>query len=156
MKNDLYSWEDFEINQEVNLGTYEFTEDEIIEFGKKFDPQYFHVDPKLSKASEYKGLIASGWHTCSVIMKLMCDKFLNSTNTLGSPGISNLSWFHPVRPGDKITGYWEVIEKRESRSKPSIGIMKLKIFGINQKKETVINMEPTIFIYKKDRNQIKS
>ena len=57
MKNYLYFWEDFEINQEVNLGTYEFTEDEIIEFGKKFDPQYFHVDPKLSKASEYLSLI---------------------------------------------------------------------------------------------------
>ena len=75
MKNYLYFWEDFEINQEVNLGTYEFTKDEIIKFGKKFDTQFFHVNPKLAMASEYKGLIASGWHTCSAIMKLMCDKY---------------------------------------------------------------------------------
>tara|TARA_A100001011_G_C14157835_1_gene776886 strand:- start:596 stop:1051 length:456 start_codon:yes stop_codon:yes gene_type:complete len=149
MKKFLYFWEDFEINNKINLGTYEFTEDEIIKFGQKFDPQYFHINPKLSKKSEYKGLIASGWHTCSALMKLMCKKFLNKTYTLGSPGISNLSWFQPVRPGDKITGYWNVIEKRESKSKPSLGIIKLKISGINQNKVTVINMEPTVLIYKK-------
>ena len=151
MKNYIYFWEDFEINEEVNLGTYEFTEDEIIKFGKQFDPQYFHVNSQLSKESEYKGLIASGWHTCSAIMKLMCNKFLNNTYTLGSPGINNLRWFNPVRPGDKITGYWKVIEKRESKSKPSLGIMKLKISGINQNKVTVINMDPIILIYKKQK-----
>ena len=152
MNSKKLYWKDFVVGERKEIGSKLFKKEEIIKFAEKFDPQYFHVDPKLSKASEYKGLIASGWHTCSVIMKLMCDKFLNSTNTLGSPGISNLSWFHPVRPGDKITGYWKVIEKRESRSKPSMGIMKLKIFGINQNRETVINMVPTIFIYKKNRN----
>ena len=95
-------------------------------------------------------MIASGWHTCSVIMKLMCAKFLNNTSTLGSPGIKNLSWSHPVRPGDIITGYWNVIEKRESNSKPNLGIIKLKISGVNQNEDTVITMEPTIIIYKKN------
>ena len=150
MEKKLHFWEDFKLNKLVNLGTYEFTEDEIIVFGKKFDPQYFHINPQEAKKSDYKGLIASGWHTCSVIMKLMCAKFLNNTSTLGSPGIKNLSWSHPVRPGDIITGYWNVIEKRVSNSKPNLGILKLKISGVNQNEVTVITMEPTIIIYKKN------
>ena len=149
MKNNLYFWEDFELNKVVNLGTYKFTREEIIKFGKKFDPQYFHISPKLSEMSEFKGLIASGWHTCAAIMKLMCERFLNDTNTLGSPGLNNLKWLHPVRPGDKITGYWNVINKRESLSKPAIGIIELKIYGINQDNIKVIKMDPTVFIYKK-------
>ena len=95
-------------------------------------------------------MIASGWHTCSVIMKLMCAKLLNNTSTLGSPGIKNLNWSYPVRPGDIITGYWNVIEKRESNSKPNLGILKLKISGVNQNEVTVITMEPTIIVYKKN------
>ena len=149
LKNYLYFWEDFQVNKKINLGTYKFTKNEIIKFGKKFDPQYFHIDPELSIKSEYKGLIASGWHTCSAIMNLMCNKFLNNTNTLGSPGLSNLKWLYPVRPGDKITGYWIVTEKRESKSKQNLGIIKLNISGINQNKVIVLSMEPIVFIYKK-------
>ena len=144
-----YYWEDFTTNNEISLGEYTVSEREILAFARKFDPQYFHINPSLAKESPYGGLIACGWHTCSIIMRLMCDNFLINTASIGAPGVDNLRWLLPLRPGDSIKGFWQVLEKRESKSKPNLGIIKAKVKGINVKEQCLITMEPTIMVFKK-------
>ena len=144
-----YYWEDFTTNNEISLGEYTVSEREILAFARKFDPQYFHINPSLAKESPYGGLIACGWHTCSIIMRLMCDNFLINTASIGAPGVDNLRWLLPLRPGDSIKGFWQVTEKRESKSKPNLGIIKAKVKGINVKEQCLITMEPTIMVFKK-------
>jgi acyl dehydratase len=96
-------WEDFPAGDTVEMGSHTFTEAEIIAFAKQFDPQPFHIDPEAAKGSFFKGLIASGWHTCSVAMRLMVDKYVGRSASLGSPGLDNIRWLAPVRAGDTIT-----------------------------------------------------
>ena len=112
-----YYWEDFSDSRKLFLGEYEVSEKEILDFGIKYDPQYFHTDPVLAKESNFGGLIACGWHTCSILMRLMCEKFLVDTSSMGSPGVDKLRWLVPLKPGDMVRGYCELHEKRESKSK---------------------------------------
>ncbi len=146
-----YYWEDFSDNEKVFLGTYSVSEKEILEFGIKYDPQYFHTDPILAKQSNFGGLIACGWHTCSIMMRLMCEKFLVDTSSMGSPGVDNLRWLLPLKPGDIIRGYWELLDKRELRSKEDLGILKASVWGINQDDQCIITMEPTLMLFKKPK-----
>ncbi len=148
MKSFKYFWQDFAEGQESFLGTFQVSEKDILEFGKEFDPQYFHANSLLAKESPFGGLIACGWHTCAIMMRLMCDKFLVDTATMGAPGVDNLKWLLPLRPNDKINGFWKVLEKRESNSKPNLGIIKAKVMGFNQKDKCIISMEPTLLIFK--------
>ena len=141
-----YYWEDFSDNEKVFLGRYSVSEKEILEFGIKYDPQYFHTDPILAKQSNFGGLIACGWHTCSIMMRLMCEKFLVDTSSMGSPGVDNLRWLLPLKPGDIIRGYWELLDKRELRSKEDLGILKASVWGINQDDQCIITMEPTLML----------
>ena len=85
MKSFKYFWQDFSEGQEAFLGTHKVSEKDILEFGRKFDPQYFHTDPVLAKESPFGGLIACGWHTCAIMMRLMCNNFLVDTATMGAP-----------------------------------------------------------------------
>ena len=147
-----YYWEDFTVGKEFLLGDYKISENEIIEFSEKFDPQYFHVDPIAAKESAFGGLVACGWHTCAIMMRLICDSFLTKTSSMGSPGVENLKWLLPLNAGDKITGFWKVSEKRESNSKPNLGIINAKVKGINQKNKCVISMEPTILVFKQSKS----
>ena len=146
-----YYWEDFSDNKKVFLGRYSVSEKEILEFGIKYDPQYFHTDPILAKQSNFGGLIACGWHTCSIMMRLMCEKFLVDTSSMGSPGVDNLRWLLPLKPGDIIRGYWELLDKRELRSKEDLGILKASVWGINQDDQCIITMEPTLMLFKKPK-----
>ena len=91
-------WEDFNLDSRVSMGTVSVDRDEVIEFAKRYDPQPFHVDPEAAKESIYGGIIASGWHTCSMVMRLMCDSYLLNSSSLGSPGIENVRWLLPVFP----------------------------------------------------------
>ena len=140
MDYELY-WEDFRTGERVEIGSRLLTRDEIVEFASKYDPQPFHVDDAKARESMFGGLIASGWHTCALVMRMMCDAYLTRSASLGSPGIDNLKWLKPVRPGDTIRGYRTTLETRASKSKPDVGLVKSLWEVLNQNDELVMTME---------------
>lgn len=121
-------------------GPLTITEAEIIEFGKKFDPQDFHTDPERAKKTAYGGLIASGWHTCSLFMRLFVDHYLAGPASLGSPGVDELRWLRPVRAGDQLTLRITVHKVKPSRSKPDRGVLFSFCEMVNQGGEVVATM----------------
>lgn len=134
-------FEDIEVGDRRELGAYTFTREEILEFGRRFDPQPFHVDEEAAKRSPYGGLIASGWHTVSACMKIVVSSMLGAeSGSLGSPGADEIRWLKPVRPGDTLSVLTEVIEKRPSSSKPDRGLVKLRWTASNQHGEDVMTM----------------
>ncbi|MGH8734270.1 MAG: MaoC family dehydratase, partial [Burkholderiales bacterium] len=110
-------WEDFRVGDCSEIGRHTFTEDEILAFGREYDPQPFHVDPEKAKQSAFGGLIASGWQTCAVGMRLMCEAYINQTASLGSPGVDSIRWLRPVRAGDTLTYRRTVLESRASATR---------------------------------------
>jgi acyl dehydratase len=118
-------FEDFTPGRVFEFGSVEVSEAEIIEFATRFDPQPMHIDPDAAKDSPFGGLIASGWHTCSLCMRLICDGLINDAAGLGSPGVEQIRWLVPVRAGDRLTARSTVEEARPSRSKPSQGTVTL-------------------------------
>ena len=107
-------FEDFTPGDVIEIGTYEMTEAEIIDFGRRFDPQYFHIDPQAALDSPFGGLIASGWHTCSAWARLWIDSVLSRADSRGSPGMQEVRWLEPVRPGDSLSATVEILDARPS------------------------------------------
>lgn len=134
-------WEDFQVGEVEQIGERKVGRDEIIEFARQFDPQPFHVDEAAAEKSMYGGLIASGWHTCALVMRMMCDTYLLQSASVGSPGIDNLKWLKPVRPGDTIRARRTTLESRASKSRPDVGIVKNLWEVFNQQGEMVMSME---------------
>jgi acyl dehydratase len=147
---NLIWWEDFKVGEEAELGRHTFTEDEIVAFGRQFDPQPFHVDRQAAKESAFGGLIASGWHTCAVGMRLMCEGYINRTASLGSPGIDSIRWLKPVRPGDTIAYRRIVVEARASTTRKGVGLVKHRWEAHNQQGELVLTMEGLGFFGRKN------
>ncbi len=143
--DDRY-YEDYELDGIYELGSVTVTQAEIIEFAERFDPQPFHTDLKLAEHSIYGGVIASGWHTGSMMMRLLVDGFHSSASSLGSPGTDKMRWPVPVRGGDELSGRVTVLEKRLSKSKPDRGIMKTLVELLNQNGELVMEMQATNFV----------
>lgn len=117
-------FEDLRPGETVALGETSVSEEEILTFARRFDPQPFHVDPAVAGSSPYGGLIASGWHTCALFMRLLATGFLNGTASLGSPGVDEIRWPVPVRPGDVLSGKLEILEVRTSQTRPDRGIVR--------------------------------
>ena len=138
--DDRY-FEDYEPGMIYEFGPISIGEDDIIEFGRQFDPQVFHTDPQGAKLTVYGGLIASGWHTAGLMMRLFVDHYLSSVASLGSPGVDELRWTMPVRPGDRLSLRVTVSETKRSRSKPDRGILHSFIEMLNQKREMVMSMK---------------
>jgi acyl dehydratase len=134
-------WEDFKAGEVHVMGTHTFTAAEIVDFAKQFDPQPIHVDPVAAKASFFGGLIASGWHTCAVGMRFAVDTYINAGVSLGSPGLDNIRWLKPVRPGDRITYRRITLATRPSNSLPGVGLMQGRIEAVNQNGEIVMTNE---------------
>lgn len=134
-------WEDFRVGDAVTMGSHTFTEEEMIDFARKFDPQPFHIDPLAARDSYFGGLIASGWHTCAIAMRLLCENYINRSASLGSPGIEKLRWLQPVRAGDTLTYRRVVLEARASNSRPDMGLVRSRTEAVNQKGETVMSFE---------------
>ncbi|MBA2576605.1 MAG: MaoC family dehydratase [Euzebyaceae bacterium] len=132
--------EDLQEGEVIALGVTTVAEEEIIEFGRRYDPQPFHVDPELARESIYGGLIASGWHTCALFMGLLAPGFLNSTASLGSPGVDEVRWSRPVRPGDTLTGTLTILATRPSRSRPDRGIVTSRGALHNQDGDPVLTL----------------
>jgi acyl dehydratase len=137
----LLCWEDFRVGERVDMGAHTFGEAEIVAFAKQFDPQPFHTDPGAAKESFFGGLIASGWHTCAVGMRLTVDSHINKSRSLGSPGLDNIRWLKPVRAGDTIRYSRVVLESRASASRPDAGLVKSRWEAVNQHGEMVMTME---------------
>lgn len=138
--------EDFEPGAVYEAGTVQVTEAEIVEFAARYDPQPFHVDRDAARASIYGGLIASGWHTVALTMRLLVDNVFNTAASMGSPGIDELRWLLPVRPGDVLSPRVIVLETRPSRSKPDRGILRFRVEVTNQAGELAMTMVGAAFI----------
>ena len=132
--------EDFQPGQTFDLGSIHVTHDQVVDFAQQFDPQPFHLDIDAGGQSIFGGLIASGWHTCSLMMRLVVDNLFSRTATLGSPGVNQIRWMLPVRPGDTLSLKLEVLESRPSQSKPDRGSVKVKYALSNQRGELVMTM----------------
>jgi acyl dehydratase len=143
-------FEDYVPGLTVDCGSFSFSEAEIIAFAEKYDPQPFHVDPVGAKDGPYGGLIASGWHTTSTMMRHLVDYYVSPESSLGSPGIDDIRWPRPVRPGDKLRVQATVLEARRSASKPDRGIVKSLAELINRDGDLVMKLTANNFILLRD------
>ena len=143
---DQRYFEDYDSGSVYELGTVSVSEEEIIEFARRYDPQYFHIDPEKAKASRFGGIIASGWHTVSLAMRLYVDHYLSHVASLASPGCEDVRWPNPVRASDILRIRVTVLEARPSRSKPDRGIVRAKVEAINPREELVLSMTVASFL----------
>jgi len=134
-------FEDYIPGAVYGFGSIPVEETEIISFAKKYDPQSFHTDPEAASKSIYGGLIASGWHSASLMMRLFVDHYLSHVASLGSPGVDELRWLKPVRPGDALSLRVTVTESRRSHSKPDRGILHSFCEMLNQNGQVVMTMK---------------
>jgi acyl dehydratase len=134
-------FEDFEPGQDIDLGLCTVTEDEIVAFAREYDPQPFHVDRDAAAQSIYGGVIASGWQTCGMMMRLVVDGVLGKSSSMGSPGLDGVRWLAPVRAGDTLNVRYQTVQVKASASKPDRGVVWSKWVAINQHGETVCTVE---------------
>ena len=141
------AYEDFEDGLEIPLGPYTAERDEMIAFAAEFDPQPFHLDEEAGGANELVGgLTASGWHTCSMLMRMMAEGFILDSTSQGSPGVDFVKWRAPVRPGDRLTGTARVLSRRLSAKRPTLGITKMGVALETQNGVTVLETEYTLLL----------
>jgi acyl dehydratase len=119
-------FEDYAVGEVAEFGDHPVTEHEIVEFARRYDPQPFHVDTEAAKASVFGGLIASGWMTASCAMRMLVDHFISPLSSMGSPGVDELRWLQPVRPGDRLRMRVTTLESRRSQSKPDRGMLRFR------------------------------
>jgi acyl dehydratase len=131
-------FEDYLPGTTHECGSVSINQDEIIAFAKEFDPQPLHVDPEAAARGPFGGLIASGWHTAAAVMRQLVDHYLPAEASLGSPGLDELRWPYPVRPGDTLRVRATVVEARRSLSKPDRGVVKTVVEAMNQDGRTVM------------------
>jgi acyl dehydratase len=140
-KTFRYYWEDFPVGSVREFGGITLSKEDILRFAKEYDPQRFHVDEEAAKRSPYGGLIASGWQTCALAMRMSCDAYLLDSASVGSPGVEQVRWVKPVRPGDTLRVRLEVLESRLLKSKPGVGLVRNRWDMLNQHGEQVMQME---------------
>ena len=133
-------FDDFVVGEVIDLGSVEVTEAAILDFAKQYDPQPFHVDPETAADSPFGGLIASGWHTCAMYMRLLCDGLLNGSSSQGASGIEELRWLAPVRPGDRLRASYTVVGATQSTTKPNRGTVTFRSEMVNQDDVVALSM----------------
>jgi acyl dehydratase len=138
---EYWYFEDFEPGQDIDLGTRTVTEDEIVAFARAYDPQPFHVDHDAAAQSIYGGVIASGWHTCAMMMRLVVDGLLGRSSSMGSPGLDGVRWLAPVRAGDTLNVRYRTVQVKASASKPDRGVVRSMWVAVNQRGDTVCTIE---------------
>ncbi len=134
---------DFHAGQVIEAGPYVLSEAELLQFAQAYDPQWFHVDAQAAAESPFGGLIASGWHTCSIAMKLAVEAALAGSESFASPGLEHVRWPNPVRPGDALRLVADVIEVRRSEKRPTLGILRWRWRLFNQRELMVLDAEVT-------------
>jgi len=140
-KDGLWYWEDFREGEVREFGATTVMHDDIVRFAAEFDPQPFHLDDAAARDTIYGGLIASGWHTAAMAMRMMCDAYLLRSASLGSPGLDSLKWLLPVRAGDTLSVRLSILEARPLESKPGVGLVKSRHEVLNQDRQVVMRME---------------
>ena len=139
-------FEDFFDGQEIALGSVTVDRDEVLDFARRFDPQSFHVDEEAAARSIYGGIIASGWHTGAMMMRLLCDGLFLRAASMGSPGLDQLRWIRPARPGDTLTLTGRVLSAKASRTKPDRGSVDISYKVHNQHGDLAMTFQAvTIF-----------
>lgn len=133
-------FEDYRVGETFEFGDYAITEEEIVEFATRYDPQPFHVDKQAAQRSIYGGLIASGWMTGAVMMRMLVDHLISPRSSMGSPGLDELRWLRPVRPGDRLRLRVTVLDSRRSQTKPDRGVVQFLQEAVNQDDETVMTV----------------
>lgn len=141
MSKPKWYFEDFEIGKTIEVGKRTINEEEIIAFATQYDPQPFHVDHDAAAKSVYGGIIASGWQTCSMMMRMMVDGYLRDSSSLGSPGVDEVRWLKPVRAGDTLTVTTTVLDARVSASKADRGVVFSIWHAKNQHGELVVTVK---------------
>jgi acyl dehydratase len=134
-------FEDFEIGEVTEIGPIGVSEEEIVEFASRYDPQPFHIDPEAAKSSPFGGLIASGWHTTALFMGMFVRGILLDSASMGSPGVEEIRWTAPVRPGDELTGRVTVIDVQPSQTNPGRGTVSTMSEVFNQDGERVMTLK---------------
>jgi len=134
---------EFFAGQVIEAGPYTLTEAEVLQFATAYDPQWFHTDPDAAAQGPFGGLIASGWQTCGIAMRLVADAALAGSESFASPGLAYLKWKHPVRPGDALRVRATVLETRRSASQPHLGILRWRWQLYNQAATEVLDLEAT-------------
>ena len=142
----LTYFEDYVPGMTRDCGSVSVDQAEIISFARQFDPQPFHVDPVAAASGPFGGLIASGWHTAGLVMRLIVDNYVSAESSLGAAGLDELRWPNPVRPGDTLRVRVTVLEARRSQSKPDRGILKTLIEAENQDGQPVMRATSINFI----------
>ncbi|MEO4001359.1 MaoC family dehydratase [Mesorhizobium sp. CAU 1732] len=140
MTGKRWAFEDFAEGDTIDLGEKHVTAEEMIAFASEFDAQPMHLDEEAGKASILGGLSASGWHTCCMFMRMMCDGFLLDSTSQGSPGIDSVKWKKPVLAGDTLKGTSTITAKRESASRPTLGFVTCRHELKNQRGEVVLEL----------------
>ena len=138
--------DDYAAGVTYDCGSVSIDQSDIISFAREFDPQPFHTDPEAAARGPYGGLIASGWHTAALVMRQLVDHYLSAQASLGSPGLDEIRWPGPVRPGDTLRVRATVLEARRSQSKPDRGIIKTVVEAVNQDGRAVMRATAINFL----------
>jgi acyl dehydratase len=134
---------DFHAGRVIEAGPHEVSEAALVAFAQAWDPQWFHTDAAAAATGRFQGLIASGWHTCAIAMRLVADAALHGSESFASPGLAYVKWPNPVRAGDALTLRATVIEARRASSKPTLGILRWRWQLFNQQEREVLDLEAT-------------
>lgn len=134
---------DFHAGQVIEAGPYVLTEAELVQFARAYDPQWFHTDAEAAAQSPFGGLVASGWQTCAIAMRLVVDAVLAGSESFASPGLEQVRWPHPARPGDALRLVAEVSEVRRSEKRPTLGILRWRWRLFNQREQMVLEVDVT-------------
>ena len=146
-------FEDYVPGAVHDLGSVVVDEQEVVAFARQFDPQPFHLDQERAEKSAFGGLVASGWHTACMVMRLMVDHYLSEVSSEGSPGIDELRWLRPVRPGDQLLVKITILDARRSRSRPERGVVRSQIETLNQDGQVVMHLTFAVFIRCRNRQE---
>lgn len=139
-------FEDYRPGSVWTAGALAVTADDILDFARRYDPQPMHTDLEAAARGRFGGLIASGWHTGAIMMRLFADNFLSPASSLASPGLDELRWLQPVRPGDVLSLRLTILETRRSRKTPEQGVVRSLVEVLNQRGEAVMSLKPVSLI----------
>ena len=145
-----FHWEDFPVGETVEFGNHRVTAEDIVAFAAEFDPQPFHLDDDAGKATLLGGLAASGWHTCAIMMRMLCDGYVLDSASMGAPGLDEVRWLKPVRPGDVLRIRRTCVESRPSRSRPEMGLTRFTWDMYNQAGDHVMTATGTNMLGRRD------
>jgi acyl dehydratase len=138
--------EDLAVGQKFTSGPVDVTAEEVMDFARKYDPQEFHLSPEQAKLTMFGELVASGWHTACLTMRLIIEGSPRMKGGMVGRSIEKMSWLRPVKPGDKLYFEGEILELRPSASNPARGVMRVKNTTLNQNREPVLQMESVVFV----------